>query len=566
MFTIRAVAIQGNVASDIVTRNFVMGTDVFSRFCEDTLIFAITSDPHGLFDYYDGIFVEGVDRVAWRENYFRENNRMPYENPASPANFNRRGRESEREAHVEMFDHTGEVHISQRIGIRVRGGFSRAVEEQKSMELYAREEYGDRNNFRFSFFDNEIDFNGNIVDRYRRIRLRNGGSDRQAGFIRDELSQTLFRQAGHTTTQAHRPAAVFLNGDYYGVAWLKSPRTENHLARMFGGNSDQFDMVEGGDRRDHSWWSGTHRAAGDFNAVHRLARSGFTGDNGESNFQEFSRRVCVDSLIRYYAMQIYINNLDWPNHNFELWRYFPTQEEMDDETLHPYLRDGKWRVFTHDLESAWAIWDNYDQTVLDDTMHDILTGTGNRWNSSQSSAFLHGFISRDDTRAHLANAFIDLIEGAFAPQNVIDTLNWLEAQIINEHTYALQMDYINPGEFWWPTTYTTTDSRDAIRRFAVDRPQVMLRSIEHNLGFNRNNRYSVTLTVEENGSAMMHSRPVAAGQTVTGNYFANTQIKITAIPHAGYTVNEWLVNGARRTGDSITVDRSATVSVSFRAG
>lgn len=573
--TVRAVAVRDGVSSEIYTRNFVMGRDVFTRFCEDTLIFAITSDPHGLFDHYEGILVAGIDRERFRQAFFLQHGRWPQhgyggydENPASPANFNRRGREAEREAHVEMFDHTGVLHISQRIGIRVRGGFSRAVEPQKSLELFAREEFGDRNNFAFAFFDNEFDAQGNLIDRYRRVRLRNGGSDRYAGFIRDELSQTLFRQAGQSTTQTHRPAAVFLNGEYYGVAWLKSPRTENHLRRVFGGETDGFEIIAGGERRNDSWWGGEARATNDMVDVHRLAVEGFTGAAGEARFAEFAERVDVDALIRYYAMQIYINNLDWPNHNFELWRYFPTDEERADETMHPYLRDGRWRPFVHDVESAWSIWDNYDRRANEDTMHHILTGTGDRWNSSGSSAFLHGFISRDDTRAQLANTFVDLIEGAFSPENVISVLNELERQIYNELSFAVHSQALRPHDPWWPYMGGYTHSRNAIRRFAEQRPNTMANSVYRNLGFQWSNRTNVTLTVNEGGSAMMNSRPVEAGETVATAYFTHTHIAITARPARGYVVDYWLVNGARVYGERITIQVSAaqTVELRFRAG
>jgi hypothetical protein len=572
LFAIRAVAVRGDEASDIVTRNFVMGTDVYTRFCENTLIFALTSDPHGLFDHHEGILVAGVDRERWRQDFYNRHGRWPTygyggqdENPSSPANFNRRGRESEREVFVEMFDHTGVLHISQHAGMRVRGGFSRAVEEQKSLELFAREEYGDLNQFRFAFFEDEYSqLTGNLIDRYRRVRLRNGGSDRTPAFIRDELSQSLFRQAGHSTTQTHRPAAVFLNGVYYGVAWLKSPRTENHLSRLFGGNSNQFEIIAGGDRLDNSWWVGNARATNDFQSIHQTARLGFTGASGDTRFERFTLRVDVLDLIRYYAMQIYINNLDWPNHNIELWRYFPTLTERNDPNTHPYLRDGRWRVFAHDIESAWAIWDNDNRRAYEDTLYHILTGTGDRWNSGGSSAFLHAFVNFEYTKAILANAFVDLIEGAFAPENVIRTLNDLVTRFEHEHNYALNIDAINPGEEWWPSIHSVADSRDAIRRFAYDRPNVMLQSIHTNLGFHWNERFAVTLTTHANGGAIMNTRIVGENETVTVNYFDGTQIKITAQPNDGYEINYWLVNGVRIDGEEyVTVHRNSAVEVYF---
>jgi len=572
VYSVNAIAIMGDQTSDVATRNFVVGTDVFTRFSEDTLIFALNSDPFGLYDHYEGIFVEGIDRQNFREEYYQEHGRQPevgyemhMENPTSPANFNRRGRESERPVHVQMFDSEGELHISQRAGMRVKGGFSRTSEPQKSIELYARDEYGDRNNFPFAFFADEFTHDGQLIDRYRRIRLRNGGSDRYAGFIRDELGQSLFRQAGHSVTQTHAPTAVFLNGEYHGAAWLKSPRTPNHLRRMFGGETDGFEIVSGGDLHfSRSWWTGEQRATDDIHEVNDLAREGFAGADGQARFEEFSSRICVDELIRYYAMQIYLNNYDWPGNNIEMWRYFPTEEEENDPDLHPFLRDGKWRVFAHDVEAGWGVWDGYDRMAREDTIHDILTGdTTYRWSSGQGSAFLYGILSREDTSAQFANVFVDLMEGAFAADNVIRTLDELVALIEPEHNYAMRMDMLLPGNEWWPSMYGVDESREAIRRFARLRPSYMYDSIRAHMGFDRNDRFRVNLTAGDGGTAMMNLRPVDA--SATGNYFAGTTINITAIPSPGYTVDHWMVNDARREGYVVAVDGDSAVTVYFRA-
>jgi hypothetical protein len=452
--------------------------------------------------------------------------------------------------------------------MRVRGGWSRAHEPQKSLELYAREEYGDRNNFRYAFFENEFTADGELVDRYRRVRLRNGGSDRRAGFIRDELSQTLFRQMGYPWTQTHVPAAVFLNGKYFGVAWLKSPRTGNHLARVFGGESGNFGTVEGGDLRNDLWWDGEYwgcRASTDMREVSRLAQQGFTGSAGEARFAEFQQRICVDSLILYYAMQIYLNNYDWPNHNIELWRYFPTEAEKNDPTLHEFLRDGKWRVWSHDLEAGWGMWDNRH---TEDTIGDVLAGRQPPgWNRSRGSAFLSALVGRPDTRAQLANTFVDLIESAFAPENVISVLNDLDSKIENEHHHALRvgsLDDPNENSPGWPNVGSVSESRESIRIFANGRPNVILNSVQTHLGVNRNQRFAVTVTATENGGARMNARPVGASQTVTGNYFQGTQIKISAVPEKDYAIDFWTVNGERREGDFIFVGANSNVVAYFK--
>jgi hypothetical protein len=119
---------------------------------------------------------------------------------------------------------------------------------------------------------------------------------------------------------------------------------------------------------------------------------------------------------------------------------------------------------------------------------------------------------------------------------------------------------------WWPSPEGTANDRDRIRRYAHIRPAVMLHSVQQNLGFRQNDRTPLTLTVGMGGYAMMNSRPVAANETVTANYFTNTHIKITAHPNPGYAVFEWWVDGVRFTGDVILVDLhvEANVSVTFR--
>ncbi|MCL2049859.1 MAG: CotH kinase family protein [Defluviitaleaceae bacterium] len=573
VFNLRAILVFDGTSSDITTRNFVMGTDVFTRFGEDTYIFALTSDPHGLFDHHDGIFVAGIDRENFRQAFRERHGRRPRigrtaeERPDSPANFNRTGIESERLAHVEMFDSTGTRHISQHVGIRVKGGYSRDYEKLKSLELYARQEYGDRNNMPFAFFDDEFTADGRLVDRYRRVRLRNGGSDNRpgaTGFIRDELSHALFRQAGYPLTQSHAPAAVFINGEYYGMAWLKSPRTGNHLARVFGGETDSYDTVEGGDRKFiDSKWDGEPRAVSDMHEVSALAMDGFTGEGGEERFEEFKERICLDSLILYYAMQIYINNIDWPNNNIEFWRYFPSEEEKNNSALHEFVRDGKWRVFAQDLEAAWAIWDNNNTMVKADTLHDILQGSGGRWNSSHSSAFLHAMVDHPETRARLANTFVDLIEYAFAPENVISVLDGLIPKMENELHYALRMNVLHPNNSDSPSVNSIRRSHRSIRDFANQRPEAIYKSIQTNLGYDQADRFTVTLTVADHGNATMNTRPVAV--SAVGNYFQGTEITITAAPDKGYAVDYWTVNGERKHGDFVTVTDDCTVEVHFKA-
>jgi hypothetical protein len=263
----------------------------------------------------------------------------------------------------------------------------------------------------------------------------------------------------------------------------------------------------------------------------------------------------------------------------EMWRYFPTAEEINDPNLHPYLRDGKWRWSPHDLEASWAPWGHPPANI--NTIDNILNG--NMPNNPQwqgTSALLRAVLQRPEMRGRFANTLVDLIEGVCAPDNVNAVLSDLEGQIRNELRHAIGANVLWPVDQWnRPPEYTVSESsiinsRRSIRTFADQRQNFMLDFIgqpftianNSGLGFNRNNRHPVTLTTTEGGGAVMNSRPVAESQTEIGNYYNGTSVNITAKPYPGYAVSHWIANGIRiDTVNEITVevDRARNVELHF---
>jgi hypothetical protein len=279
-FTLSAVARcpQTGRLSDVRTRTWINDANLRDtgsrggdtpRFHEEMLVFSIHSSAHGIYDYQAGIWDLGADRTQWVQEYVRLNPGTTVAQvilemdhwltqgaypPTLPSNFTRRGRiAAERFAHLEIFDPTitepapapnpGNIRqtrvVSQRVGIRVKGGWSRGtfVNEQKTFEIYCRENLGDRSNILYPLFGEQHDKNGNLLHRFERFRVRSGATDREQTYVRDELAQDLARLSGHQAIpQMHRPGVVFLNGAYYGLVWIKSPRTEDMWQRKFGGS------------------------------------------------------------------------------------------------------------------------------------------------------------------------------------------------------------------------------------------------------------------------------------------------------------------------------------------
>jgi len=526
--TIKAVAVVDGVYSEVVTKSYVTGKDVRERFTPETYVFVLSSDPYDISCFYHGIAVEGF----LRQQYFQQEARSGNPDPPEHANYNMRGRESERPMYVEVFDYLGNTLISQAAGVRVAGGWSRS-REQKSLRLIARTEYS-RGKFNFPLFDDIFNSDGQLITRFDRLALRNGGNDREEAALRDELISELARQAGFRDTYTSAPAAVFLNGEYYGFAWLKEVLNEGFLEQIYGGNKSNYQIVENNERG--GGWNNTDFANEDWRYVYGLAEEGFNSGDGfkdDALFEEFSSLVDIDSFMLYYAIQVYVSNTgDWPHNNFKAWRYYPDEDEI---ITNPYL-DGKWRFIMFDTEFSLGLYGR--SHFATNTLRDVIN-INNIPAGSGRSLLLWAVLQREDMREMFANTMCDLMDGAFRHDNVITTLNKLADSMQHEFYYALENSSLAGWVIW-----TYEERRDQIRNFSRGRAEAMQGQIMRVFNLPDNTwRYSVTVTGAENTHAQLSTRFISENETISANYFSCYEVLLSALPYAGYEVTSWEING-----------------------
>lgn len=529
--TIKVIAVVDGQASDIFLKSYVTGKNVFSRFDEDTLVFVLSTDEYNLYDYYNGVATEGYMRDEYLNSDEYDGGEIDYN---APANWFLHGRESERDMYVEVYTASGEQLISQAAGGRVVGGVSRAV-DQKSWRLIARNIYSEGNGkFKYPFFTGATDAYGNLMTRYDRITLRNNANDREFASVRDELSMTLARQAGFPDTQQVRAAAVFLNSEYYGFSWLHEAYCNDYLAATYGGEKDNFRIVGSKEKEVEG---DDEQSVSDWNNLLELARGGLTDDN---SFNQFCELVDLDNLMLYYAIQIYIDNKDWPGNNFKAWRYYPSEGE---EITSEYL-DGKWRFLLFDAEYAWGL---YGNGYRDDTLANVLSGN----HMQGSSDILNALLEREDMKEKFANTICDLFSCAFSSENAVNVLEQLIDECDTECMYALENGYTST----WANASTFADSRQQIRDFAEKRPMVMKKSIINNFEY-ENEYYTVTFRNPTGAESALSSQTITASGTLTGEYFTACSVQISAQIYDGYLFDHWEINGQTYTQESVTLDSS----------
>ena len=493
-----------DVYSNILTHTYFVSADIYSRFDENIYIFLISSDPYNLFDHDNGILVPG----RLREEWMAANPGNPNPNPPTPANFNVRGMASERPAFLQVINYRGELIISQAIGIRVRGGWSRQSRQQ-SLGLYARSKYDpvfDRFFYNFyRFFDDlgrgrtTIRGTDIPVDSQRMMVLRNGGNDRSNAHMREELSMTLLRQAGSLDYKGIAPAAMFLNGVYRGFFWLQNMYPVYYFL-------DNYGDVPRSSIQQLYWREEPNPA--------RI-------DVDDEAFRAYSELVCLYNYMLYFAFQIYIQNRDWPHNNLRFWRFNGEGGEL----INRYY-DGMFRMVPYDMEMAWGL---NNQGFRDRRIQQILTS------NFRSFGLL---MRRPEMVEKFCNQMFDLINTVFRFENVYSAFNRLIALNDREIRFAISR---GPSYSDIPNVNRLETQRRAILTFAENRAQYVIRDMYLTFGL-ANEIYNVRVTGKDGASVRLNTLTLDGAGTIESGYFTAHSVMLSADSPNFY---HWLINGVR---------------------
>lgn len=524
--TIKAAAAgEDGTLGAVYTVSYVIGQDVDSRFDDDTLVFVLSTDPYNLYDYEYGIAVPG----KIYDDYVKEHpgEEIPYN---APGNYYMTGREWERPIYVEVFENDGTKVIDQAAGVRLSGGYSR-VPDQKSLRLIARKDYDPENGkFKYAFFPGAETEDGVPVTEFDRLVLRNGANDREFAGVRDELSQNLAQDYGYPVTQHCTPAAVFLNGEYYGFSWLHENYNQDYLATYFGGNRDNYEIVSNTENADE----GSERALADYAEMYALYDEDLTDDKV---FDKLCSLVDIDDLVQYYCMQIFISNKDWPGNNYKAFRYYPAEGE---EITSEYM-DGRWRFMFFDAEFAWSL---YGERANLNTIKDLLDGT----HMSGESKALKALLQREDMREKFAAVMSDLTAYAFEETHIKEVLDELCEISDNEQFYALDKGITST----WARRENFAESREQIRSFADMREFVVFRDMFRLYEW-EDERYSVSVTSADCAVTKLNTQRKKGRGVLSAEYHVNCSVPLSAEIADGWEFVCWEINGQSYDTPELTI-------------
>jgi hypothetical protein len=485
----KAITTQG-LETATFTHTFFVGENMESRF--DLPVVSIATDYKNLFSNETGIYVFGN----------------------SGSNFNRRGRAWERLANFEFFENKGQADLNLQVGIRIHGNFTRAF-PQKSLRIYTRKEYGAQaiqypmlNHYKEHGTDRTI-------QHFERILLRNSGNDFRFSHFRDGFMQHLLKGTG-LDTQDFKSAAVFINGEYWGILNFRNYYGNDYFEQKYGIDSDQLTVIENGNFVDIG-------GGNDISIYRNLVDQVVNGDiTNKQKYDEVKKLMDTRNYIDYNVGQIFFRNTDWPHNNVKCWR---KKVAVNDERHHSH--DGRWRWLVYDTDHGFGVFDSQ----VNPPMHNTLTwamGTSTEGNPPASSTvFFRSLLKNEEFKNEFINRFADLLNENFRTERVLHQIDSFQTMLSNEMPYHLDR---------WGFTFEYNDKIDRMRDFAQRRPAAIKGHIMNY--FNLSGMSKVKVKTDAKGSVQVSGVSVKKDYW-EGEYFNDIPIKVKAIPKPGYGFVKW---------------------------
>lgn len=496
IYPLKVVLYYNNQYSTVYQETYVIEKKIETRF--DIPVISITCDSQNLYDWYSGIMVPGEvhynEVMSGKKGYLL-------------GNYNMRSDEWIRDAKVTMFAENGEILINQDIGLAISGGTSSEM-YVKSLKLIAK--YNGDNKFDIQLTDEVPSASPySVINRYASIRLRSGAQDQKQGNIRSSVISRLAEQSNFDGCTTTRRAVVYLNGKFYGIFDMQENYSNSNIASRFGIENE--DLIE-------KYKISESNVLESFN-IKELFDADLDDENSRNELEKY---VDMDNYLMYYAIEILSNNTDWPNNNYEAWRY--TGNEIDGNKY----TDGRIRFLIYDADMIYYsknnIWvfENADS----DTLEMIMESQGR----SQNSTFKNVMKSKY-YRDRFVSIVCDLRNTSFKKENVTSLIDEEYNKIKKENLMQFSEEENQQILFYIGEMKRSVEEKE--NRVDIDIQKY----------FSVSEKYQLSVTSTEGAHVFWNNIDLYNEKSYVNNYYKGIDLTMYCHANEGYKFLYWLING-----------------------
>ena len=385
--SIRAIVYaEGYLPSEIATQTFLIEDE------HSLNVVCLTCDPEDLFGYSKGIWANGP---GWTSAY-----------PHRGANF---WKDWEREVFFEYYEKDGTLGISFSAGIKNHGQYSRA-QKQKSVSINLKEAYGSGTAF-YPFFGDASPAT------FDNLLLRTGGQDQQYTNLIDAYCARVVSGQMDLDLMNDRPVAVYVNGEYWGLYYIRDKINESYVYYRHGIEADNLDMIKGTTSAQTGTYD-AHKALLNYIKKNDLSK--------QEHFDYVASQIDIEEWTNYWIAQSYFANTDTGN-----IRFYCTRDG-----------EGKWRWILFDLD--WALFrSTYRWNMIEEFINPDGHGVGN----SFSTTIAVGLFKNQEYKTYFIEKYAEYMHTVFTVERMLAILD----EMVNE----IDAEMVRHCARWGTVSYKT---------------------------------------------------------------------------------------------------------------
>ena len=392
---------EGKMQSEIIDLTYLINEN------DNLPVVSIVANPADLFSEWTGIYTTGSS-ASEEVPYYGANYWMGWEKAAC----------------ISLFETDGSG-FSAKCGIKVFGNYSR-IYEKKSLSCMFRSQYG--------VPELEYPLFGEAgLDTYESFILRSGGQDFADARIRDELVTSLVGDYTDVPVQAYRPVILYLNGQYWGIHYIREKLTEHYLGGHYNTEPENMEVVYPSDGRNEDYWELIN-----FVRTHDMSVP--------ENYAYVCTKMDVDNYIDFLIAQMWIANTDLPGNI----KFFQNPE-------------GKW---------TWILFDA-DISVIDasaDRVTFVFEGPQDDEGDIIERIFAVELIKNPEFREKFFTRMAWQMNTIWTEENVLGRINEIAGMIAPDMEKECDR---------WSDSYASWEHQlDVLRQFAKERNGYILQHIQ----------------------------------------------------------------------------------------
>lgn len=369
---VRAIVfVDGKIASECTTKTFLITDE------HQLNVVCLTCDPDDLFSDERGIWADGP---GWTEPH-----------PHKGANY---WKNWEREVFFEYYEKDGTLGVGFSAGIKNHGQYSRVM-KQKSVSINLKEVFGSGTTH-YPFFGEDG------VSVFDNLLLRTGGQDAVYTNIIDAYCARVVTGQMDLDLMNDRPVAVYLNGEYWGMYYIRDKINESYVYYRQGIEEDNLDMIKGNKTVQ----------TGSFDAHNELLTYIRNHDLSKQEYFDYvASQIDIEEWTNYWIVETFFSNTDTGN-----IRFYRSKDGT-----------GKWRWILFDMD--WACFrSTYHWNMIEEFIAPSGHGNGNAF----STTIARGLFQNAEFKKYFIETYAEYMHTVFAPERLLAILDDMVAEVDSE--------------------------------------------------------------------------------------------------------------------------------------